>query len=238
VITSASSLTPSLTPSLGDPVTMYNNLINGTSIVYNDYANGLPKNISTIAKIAVDKIISNYKISPERICAVNIKSISNPTPTSLFELSFIITDNKSPNPLPNDYLSHKCIGDWIIRDFNSEPSSSPLVFENIGKNGVFPTSLQSPSCPATKPNIVENYSEEDYSGTNTQIANAAVYNPKPPSVTSTPGVSSSSYNTTYIIIAIVVLLILIIGIFYFMNRNSKGKNKQKNYSGGLFDIGE
>jgi len=137
--------------------------------------------------------------SYNRLCNISLTpdfTSSTISPTSILKLSFVISDinletelelKNFESYLPNNKISHKCIGDWLKANFKT---ISDLIY--INKTN--PNQQLVMSVPASCK--IENFSID---------VNEVTISPPSPPITPSSSSSSSNNNLMYVIIAVVIL---------------------------------
>jgi hypothetical protein len=190
-----------ITPS--PAIMMYNQSTNNKM---NKYL-GMTNTLDNLGKYYIFMCALTHGFSYNRICNISMTpnfTSSTISPTSIITLSFIITDINLKTEtevaylesiLPNNKISHKCIGDWLKTNFKTV---NDLVYINPSRPGEFKVINVPSSCS------IENFSID---------VKEVTFSPPTPSTPPTPSNTSSSYSSLMYVIIVVVILGL-----YFMFR--------------------
>jgi hypothetical protein len=245
---------------IGDknPVQTFIDIMNGQSPLYQILSdNELPNNLDGISMLFARNIVQTYNVSIDRVCnaKLNFDKISNPTANTMVQLSFILTDNIPTEVQKNDYLSSKCIRDWIMYDFNN---ASPLDNIYTVQNSTLPSGLQTRACSIYNSSISgfssDTISKEDFSATSTSLADSSINtNPSatkgfdipsndkrssdispddiPPYRNSSETLTNNtSNNTMWIVLGVGAVLFVIIGTVLYRNKHQIYNNSESDSS--------
>ena len=193
-----------------------NNKIPSPSIVeYNQMTNqklniflGFTNTLENWAKFLLFYSTTTHGYSYNRICNISLTPNFTPStilPTSILNLSFIITDvnlgtfpalSQHENALSNNKLSHRCIGDWLKANY--KVVKDLVYIDKTNPNNPQPLIMSGPaSCK------IENFTIDK-----TDIKIRSSSPPVPFSPSNSDSSSDSSSNSMIFIIVGVVILVL------------------------------
>ena len=188
---------PSSTPSSSlFTVDLYNKLLTNT-----EKNAPFPINMANIGRLLITNLSRLCGISFSRFCNITLTPQFTPstiTGSSYFELKFVITDVIIPeknipgeNPI-NDNISHKCIGEWLVKNFNPATISNEFT-ESVPIAKLSPSSCKIKAEFTSDMLISENFDNlEALTVEKKHIDNAATLNPPSYSPAKSPSTKSTS----------------------------------------------